>query len=526
MKNGRNNLLPFFCNDVSERAWNFPNDSMGPKQTQAMRDPGRETPFYLSILGRWEQMIPKVSISKSLDFKFSSANRFQEEGVFWGPGAKRPNALTFPMRRATNRLHNVSQRAVHRNRSQGIQIPFIRGLREFSSSMEVGNPFAHSLPGKGSLRVSLFGPIHFKIPGVVQGGFHAQDTALFIIDFQGVRLEFVLQTDSFRAVPIVTDHLSQEVSVGFLAPKTEDILAAKRGNPPADQSRINPGQGGGRAEEDIGGPFTLVGRPIVGRPIGGQHFFLSRVQLPGNPIQDLGPIRFQLLSHQPLGLVDILNPRETVLTSLVGKVDPVHLAGQPFPAIETNLNGEREPALDAGMHEPKNGVDPVMIEKQTLPPPRLEFQFLLPGIPEYFITLARLHRGQNTNQAFRDSVLLGDLPSHFLFVRLGRVQIQKGPVQFSGLSAGGRFQLFTLFFEEGTQVFQQNPDVPEIVPHSALHGQNPQGPSQNQTVEPTQMTDDIFLILLYKLFHGALFLSAVGVVEDSNHTRRTTPFPY
>jgi hypothetical protein len=30
--------------------------------------------------------------------------------------------------------------------------------------------------------------------------------------------------------------------------------------------------------------------------------------------------------------------------------------------------------------------------------------------------------------------------------------------------------------------------------------------------------------LLYKLIHGVLL--EVGVVEDSNHTRRKTPFPY
>jgi len=524
MNNGRNNLLSFIRDHVSKRAGNFPNDSMGPKQAQTMGDPGRETPFRLPVLRTWKQRILKVSVSKSLDFEFSPANRFQEEGVFWGPGAQRPNALTLPMRRATNRLYDVSQETVHRNRSQGVQIPFIRSLKEFDSPMEVRNPFPHSLPGKRSPRIPFFGPVHFEIPRVVQGSFNAQDTAFLVIDLKRVRLEFVLQTDSFRAVAIVTDHLSLKVSVGFLAPKTKDIFAAKCGNPPADQSRINPSQGGGRPEQDIGCPFTLVGRPIVGRPIGGQHFFVSRVQLPGDPIQDLGPIRFQLLIHQTLGLRDILNPRETVLTSLVAEADPVHLAGQPFPAIQTNLDGEREPALDTRMHEPKNGIDPVMIEKQAFPSPGLEFQFLLLGIPEYFVTLARLHRGQNTNQSLLDSVLLGNLPSHLLFARLGRVQVQQRTVQFLGLLAGGRFQLFTLFFEEGAQVFQQNSNVPEIVQHSALYGQNPQGPTQNQTVETTQWTDDIFCILLYKLIHGVLL--EVGVVEDSNHTRRKTPFPY
>jgi hypothetical protein len=65
MNNGRNNLLSFIRDHVSKRAGNFPNDSMGPKQAQAMGDPGRETPFRLLVLRIWKQMIPKVSVSKS-----------------------------------------------------------------------------------------------------------------------------------------------------------------------------------------------------------------------------------------------------------------------------------------------------------------------------------------------------------------------------------------------------------------------------------------------------------------------------
>jgi hypothetical protein len=38
------------------------------------------------------------------------------------------------------------------------------------------------------------------------------------------------------------------------------------------------------------------------------------------------------------------------------------------------------------------------------------------------------------------------------------------------------------------------------------------------------MTDDIFLVVLYKLFHGVLLQDRVGVVGISNYIPRVTPF--
>jgi len=262
--------------------------------------------------------------------------------------------------------------------------------------------------------------------------------------------------------------------------------------------------------------------PIVIGPVGGQHFFVGRVDAVGNLVEDRRPWGSQLGIHQGLGFGKVFDPGEAVIFALVGQADPIHLAGQPFPAIEADLDGEREPALDSGMHETKDRIDPVMVEKQAFTPAGLEFQFLGLPVPMQFIALTGFHGSQDADQAFFDPILLGDLSGYFFFVGLRGIQVHQGAFLALGLGAGGRLQLGTLLLREFTEVFQEDPHMPEVIQHSTLHRQNSQSAPQDQTVEPAQMTDDIFFVLLYKFVHGVLL--GVGFVGDSNHIPRVTPF--
>ena len=83
------------------------------------------------------------------------------------------------------------------------------------------------------------------------------------------------------------------------------------------------------------------------------------------------------------------------------------------------------------------------------------------------------------------------------------------------LLAGGGFQLLIFLLEASANVFQSNPDIPEIAEHLALDGQGSQGASQHQTIKSAQMADDFLFILLYEGIHGVL-LGVVGGVVTSN----------
>jgi len=522
MNDGRDNLPSLFGQDIAKGTRDLTNDSMGTKQAQAMGDACREAPLGWEVMLTWKEVVAKVPVSKALDVELSPADRFQEEGVLFGPGAKRTESLALPMGWAANRRNDLPQETVYLNRSECVQVPFIGSLRELGPAMEVGDPFTHSLPGRGTPGVPFFGAVNFKVARVIQGGLDAQNASFLVIDFNGVGLEFMLQTYAFRALGIMADDFSLEIAVEFLAQESHNLLAAKSGNAAAHQNWIDFGQGGGGWEHNIRSPFTLVRRPVVIHTVRGQHFFVGRVESPGNGPESGGPVGLQLLIHEPLGLGDIFNPGETVLAPLVAKADPVHLAGQPFPPIQADLEGKGKPTLKATVHEPKPGIHPVMVEKEAFSDPRLKFQLLLFFIPEDFVALTRLNRGQDTNQSLAQAILLGYLPGHLLLAPLWGGQIQDGTMQSLRLGQRGSFQLFAFLFTEAGKIFHMNSYEPEVVKHPAFDSQSSQSASQDQTVEPTQMADDILFILLYKPIHGVLL--GVGVVEDSNHIPGVTPF--
>jgi hypothetical protein len=133
-----------------------------------------------------------------------------------------------------------------------------------------------------------------------------------------------------------------------------------------DQSRIQTGERARVAEQGVGGPFGLVRRPIILNREAAEHFLVRRVQLVRDGVQQIRPGGLDLAVHQPLRLVGILKPGEAVFTPDVAEAGLVHASGQPLAAIQADLDPERGPGLDAGMHEAEQRVDLVVIEEQAL----------------------------------------------------------------------------------------------------------------------------------------------------------------
>jgi len=78
------------------------------------------------------------------------------------------------------------------------------------------------------------------------------------------------------------------------------------------------------------------------------------------------PIRLELLVQQLLGALPIPHPEELVLMAGVAQLVPVHLAGEPFPAIEADLDLEGEPGLQADIHPAEGRVLVVVVQVQAL----------------------------------------------------------------------------------------------------------------------------------------------------------------
>ncbi|MBF8274790.1 MAG: hypothetical protein HW380_3895 [Magnetococcales bacterium] len=128
------------------------------------------------------------------------------------------------------------------------------------------------------------------------------------------------------------------------------------------QLRVKVPQCGGIPEHEVRRPFALECGPVVINRKGGKHLLVERIQGTGNPTQKVWPGSAQLLVHQALRLHGIGDPWKAVVASLIGQADGVHLPSQPFPTVDANLDVERKPRLDPGIHESENGVELVLIK--------------------------------------------------------------------------------------------------------------------------------------------------------------------
>jgi hypothetical protein len=129
---------------------------------------------------------------------------------------------------------------------------------------------------------------------------------------------------------------------------------------------MQPSQRGRFPKHHIAGPLALIRRPVVAQRILGEHLVVDGIELAGNPIQQPGPVHSQLAVHQLLRLPPVLHPGKAVVLPPVAQPCAVHLARQPFPPAQADLDGKRKPGLDARVHEPEHRVQEVVIQKQAL----------------------------------------------------------------------------------------------------------------------------------------------------------------
>lgn len=89
---------------------------------------------------------------------------------------------------------------------------------------------------------------------------------------------------------------------------------------------------------------------------------MKGIELWEEALPQVGPVGLQLLVEQPLGPREVLDPDKTIALPAVLESSLIHLTGQPFPAVDGDLNMEGKPGLDTGMHPSQQGMDLVMIE--------------------------------------------------------------------------------------------------------------------------------------------------------------------
>ena len=147
--------------------------------------------------------------------------------------------------------------------------------------------------------------------------------------------------------------------------KTHDVRAGKSGHGMVHPAWIEVPQVGRVAEDDIEGPLVLVSRPIIEDGIFTEDLGMNGVELASDAVEQLGPFGFELTVHQALSFRPVGDPRETVVMLQVIEPSGLHLSRQPFPSVQADLYGEREPGLNASVEEAEDRMDLVVIEEEA-----------------------------------------------------------------------------------------------------------------------------------------------------------------
>ena len=151
----------------------------------------------------------------------------------------------------------------------------------------------------------------------------------------------------------------------MFAEKTHDVRAGKSGHGMVHPAWIEVPQVSRMVENHIESPLVLVSRPVIRDGVFTEDLAMNGVELASDAVEQLGPFSFELTIHQALSFGPVGKVREAVIMLQVLQTGGLHLPRQPFPSVEADLNGKREPSLDAGIEKAEDRMDLVVVEEQA-----------------------------------------------------------------------------------------------------------------------------------------------------------------
>ena len=142
---------------------------------------------------------------------------------------------------------------------------------------------------------------------------------------------------------VVGVDLAVEAAVPLAAEKTEDVLGGKRAHRVIEQCAVQAGQGRATLEQQVGGVLGLIDDPMHG--VAGEQFAEQGIDLPCPAVEDFRPVELGEAVGDALRLVGVVELCERVVLLHEAQLLLHHLLGQPFVAIDVDLDSERQPGL-------------------------------------------------------------------------------------------------------------------------------------------------------------------------------------
>jgi len=135
-------------------------------------------------------------------------------------------------------------------------------------------------------------------------------------------------------------------------------------------------------------------------------------------------------------------------------VSTPELNGEPFAAVEPNLNVEREPCLKSGTHKTEVRMDEVLVDVQALPRSQFQAAFVSILRSMIFETHAWLDGSKRADESTLDGILRKELVSEVFLADLPRLQVPERPLVAMNIDERGFFHSLTGLMHEVLEVEQ------------------------------------------------------------------------
>ena len=166
-------------------------------------------------------------------------------------------------------------------------------------------------------------------------------------------------------------------------------------------------------------------------------------------------------------------------------------SGQPLAAVEADLDVEREPGLNAGVHEPEARMKEVLVEVKTLAgdEPQAPLAPILGAV--VFEAHARLDHREGADESFLHRMLGQELPRKLLLAGLAGGQVELRSTQRTNIGQCGRFQLLGGALDVVLEVQESHAGALQEVEHPVRTHERQQSSTEDQPVEARQNGGDL-----------------------------------
>jgi hypothetical protein len=172
----------------------------------------------------------------------------------------------------------------------------------------------------------------------------------------------------------------------------------------------------------------------------------------------------------------------------------IHLAGQPFSSVETNLNQKRKSALQSKVQKPQLFMHPVKVQVDALAPFKPKLKLAGDTIAAQKPRAARLNATKHSNQPQFNLVTLLDLASLVLLAYAAGVKIKHRPMMFCRQIYCRLAHPSRQGSGESFKIFPQNSCLPEVLFHHRLVIETSKRALQSQSIPTVHNSDNITLV--------------------------------